>query len=276
MGNLVFSPMKRKLLALIICVVPLALAAQDQRTVTNVQSIGFGAASLLDTYLSQENYNGWEIRYQSHTTRERSNSRWSSLIIHQGLFNESQPRSNDGRELGGLYVFNYGRRYRLTGDQSLLQVSIGGMGEVGIGFLYNTRNSNNPAQARCYLNLSPSAAASYPIRLRRMVCVARYEVSLPLLGVLFSPNYGQSYYEIFSRGNYDHNLVVTTPFNAPSLRHTLSVDIPVGRYAVRVGYLGDYQQAKVNDLKYHTYSHLFLLGLVRHFSINHLPLHRRP
>ena len=66
-----------------------------------------------------------------------------------------------------------------------------------------------------------------------------------------------------TRGNYDHNAVFTTPFNAPTLRHQLTVDIPIKKAALRVGYLGDYQQAEVNHLKYHTYSHLLLIGLVR-------------
>lgn len=88
-------------------------------------------------------------------------------------------------------------------------------------------------------------------------------MNAPLLGLLFSPNYGQSYYEIFTRGDYDHNCVPTTPFNAPTLRQMLTLDIPLKPFTVRVGYLGDYQQAKVNSLKYHVYSHLLTVGFVR-------------
>ena len=36
----------------------------------------------------------------------------------------------------------------------------------------------------------------------------------------------------------------------------------------RVGYLGDYQQAKINQLRQHVWSNLLVLGIVRKFSIN--------
>ena len=91
----------------------------------------------------------------------------------------------------------------------------------------------------------------------------QYEATAPLAGLLFSPNYGQSYYEIFSRGNYDHNIVPTTPLCAPTLRHSLVLDIPLKRSSIRVGYMGDFQPAEVNSLKYHTYSPLLLIGYAK-------------
>ncbi|MGG6550492.1 UNVERIFIED_CONTAM: DUF3316 domain-containing protein, partial [Prevotella sp. 15_C9] len=73
--------------------------------------------------------------------------------------------------------------------------------DAGMGFLYNTRNGNNPEQAYLGLNLAPRLSADYAFRIRSHPFQIRYEAQVPLVGVMFSPNYGQSYYEIFSRGD---------------------------------------------------------------------------
>lgn len=257
-------------------ILPAAMTAQEADTIpsakviTNAQMLGVGGVNILDTYLSPEKYTGMEVRYISHTIRRREGARWSRMLVHQGSFAYADNRSGNGNEISGMYTFTYGVHYNWDLMDGKLNIMAGGQADIDLGFLYNTRNGNNPAQARLALNISPNAAAAYRFRLGNVPLKARYEVSAPLFGVMFSPNYGQSYYEIFSRGNYDHNVVPTTIATTPSLRQMLTLDFTLGKTTLRVGYLGDFRQAKVNNLKYHTYSNMFLIGFVRTFKLIHI------
>ena len=263
----------RSLLLTAALVLPSAAGAQavdtlrGDKVVTNARMIGVGAASILDTYLSPEEYSGPELRYVSHTIRRREGRSWSHMLVHQGAVAYAGNRSGNGDEMSGMYTFTYGLHYHWDLLGGRLAIMAGGRTDFEVGFLYNTRNGNNPAQARLALNVGPSAAAAYRFRLGRVTFEARYEAGIPLLGLMFSPNYGQSYYEIFSRGDYDRNVVPTTVVSAPSLRQMLTLDFTLGRTTLRVGYLGDFRQAEVNHLKYHTYSNMLLIGFVRRFKL---------
>ncbi len=246
------------------------VSMEGRKVITNSQMVGVGAVDILDTYLSPEVYDGWEVRYLSHTLRRRQGRKWSRMLLHQGRFASVKNRAGNGNEIAGDYTFSYGAHYNWDLLGGRLNIMAGGQADVNVGFLYNTRNSNNPAQARASLNMSPSAAAMYRMKLGRTPVSVRYEVSVPVLGLMFSPNYGQSYYEIFNKGNYDHNVVPTTFVSAPSLRQMLAVDVTLRRTTLRMGWLGDYRQSDVNGLKYHSYTNMLVIGFVRSFSVTNL------
>ena len=243
---------------------------RSNKVITNTQMLGIGAVNTLDTYLSPEEYTGTELRYISHSVRENG-SKLSRELVHQAQILSVRNRRENNNELGGFYNFQYNWQYALgqwNVGEGELRLKVGGGVDTRLGFLYNMRNSNNPAQAYGQVNIAPNAVAAYRFRLRNLPFQLRYEVQVPLLGLAFSPNYGQSYYEIFTRDNYDHNLIVTSPISAPSLRQLLTLDFTVRHTTFRVGYLGDYQQAKINQLRQHVWSNLLVLGIVRKFSIN--------
>ena len=237
--------------------------------------LGFGPTQMLDTYLSQEKFRGTGLTFLTTTERYGSYAdydKWRTLIQHQLSLSTANDRSGMRDELQGDYSFFVGRvrhwqAFTWHNYHNAVYVEAGAMLNGNLGFIYNTSNSNNPAQARLSLNLMPVAAANCHVNLFKRRLEMRYELNLPLVGLAFSPNYGQSYYEIFSLGNYDHNLVPTTFVSAPSVRQQLTVDYQLWRNAsLRIGYLGDYQQLRVNQLKSHVVHHRVMVGYVHYFT----------
>ena len=237
--------------------------------------IGVGPSRILDTYISQEKYSGAGITYLYIRAGKKPNKRWQNNIEHEVDLSKTRDRSHTTSMLEGNYNLYWGRVASLIGGASIssrtsrssisrFHLQAGLAANVNLGFLYDMSTSNNPAQARFALNLMPVGIATYGFDIKQQHFSLRYELNLPLVGLMFSPNYGQSYYEIFSRGNYDHNIVPTTFVSAPNFRQLLTLDWQVSeKWAVRVGYLGNYQQAAVNNLKSHIYTHRFVIGITK-------------
>ncbi len=242
------------------------VGALAQTDVTSSWQVGVGGTRILDTYLSQEKFSGAGITILNSNERQRPNRHWTMLTEHELNIATAADRADKREELEGSYTLFVGglRQWRF----GPLRLQGGAMGAVDVGFTYNTSNSNNPAQGRLSLQLMPTGTAAYTFKLWRRPLQLRYELQLPLGGVMFSPNYGQSYYEIFSLGNYDHNAVPTTFVSAPEWRQMLTLDVQLWKSGtLRIGYLGNMQQAKVNNLRQHVYTHRFLIGFTKRFSI---------
>ena len=223
---------------------------------------------MLDTYLSNEHFKGIGFSFLSTIERQRPQKRWSTLMEHEANLSFGKDRAKKQQEIEGAYNFYWGKLYGWELLEGKLRLQVGGVANASLGFIYNTSNGNNPAQARVHLNLMPTGIASYRFNLWKKQWLLRYELNLPLAGIQFSPNYGQSYYEIFNRGNYDHNIVPTTFVSAPEWRQLITLDAQLSRrITLRIGYLGNIQQSKVNNLRQHIWTHRFMVGVTKRFSI---------
>ena len=278
--------------------------------------LAVGGTNLLETYLSPEKYTGTEWRLMQHVTRDYpTRLRWAHQLLHEAHLSATRNRADNASYLTAFYHFEYDWHRRLA-TLPLAGGTISLKGGPGVdalaGMVYSTRNGNNPAQAHLALAGAASFVADYALprvegRWRWIVPASvRYELQVPLVGLQFSPRFGQSYYEIFTRGNYDHNVVptwvgnapsmrqmltvdynlwgttlragylgdydhnvvFTTPFNAPSMRQMVTADFRISAHsALRLGYRADIQQSKLHDLKFHEWSHLFVLGFVKSFTL---------
>lgn len=238
--------------------------------------VGIGTSNVLDTYLSPYNYTGIDIRLQRETMRMLR--RWNGRVAVQTLIdidcaiNENRPGNMD--EYAGGIRYSHGWHYMLAGDNIVnplersgrrWNVAAGLAASAYLGCVYIDRSGNNPAQAKADVLIDASLLASYRLHVFRRNIILRGQLSAPMIGVAFSPHYGQSYYEAFVLGHYDKNAVLAHPFNMPSVRTRLTVDIPLRRADLRIGYVGQCNQSRFNNLKYHNYSHAFMIGFNKYF-----------
>lgn len=233
---------------------------------THSYLFGIGSAHQLDTYLSNMNYTGYQFSIVRETLRmtHLANRKISFQTLWQGTFSHSTNHFSTSTYWGGHIGYDALWHYNWTPLPGLRLMAGGAIG-ADAGFLYNSRGGNNPAQGRFNIDLSASVMAIYRFRLWGKDLGLRYQANMPVMGVLFSPQFGQSYYEI-GQGHLNGNVCFSHPGNAFCLWQQLTLDVPLTRhFTLRAGYLCDIRQSKVHNIKMHDRSHSFMIGFVTHF-----------
>lgn len=232
---------------------------KDSLVFTNRATLlGIGGANLYDTYLSPLEYKGTSFYLMDERMRKRN---WfkTKLLSQQTIEFNFAVADNPAKNASYYWLkaqYGFGA-YKQFIQKDRFRLFGGLIWKTTAGVLYNTRNGNNPASGRLYSNLNISAMATY----RFKDVMFRWQMDTPVLGLLFSPNYGQSYYEI-SLGNSVGLGHFASFHNQKEFRNYLTVDFPVKSTTIRVGYLGSFYQTKVNYLQTHTYTNNFVIGWV--------------
>lgn len=241
--------------------------SQENNTADNARSVnqstlfGIGKSYLFDSYLSPLTYDG--IALSLINDRIKGSSLFNNKLLLQNQFRiqigmTKNPTSSSSEYFGSLYynLNGYLPLFNTNINSSKFRIYGGGGPELALGGIYNVRNSNNPGSLKTYVNLNVAALAIFNWK----SLTFRWQVSSPFAGVFFSPEYGHSYYEIFTIGNNKGTIHLGSLHNQLSMRNYFTVDIPVNKMTIRTGYMWDYYSSDVNKLVTKISSHQFLIG----------------
>ncbi len=251
--------------------IPSRISAQDTRTEERVPSrfsigIGVGETRSLDTYLSPVTYSGtsfglgvWqELPFSSHP------GEWRMCFGGEGRFsNMLNPRGNARKYDADLRIAWGAERMwsikPVTGSTLWLGAGADGVIEGGCGYL--PRNGNNPAAARARIGIDIAGSAEWTMYLKGVPLTVGERLSVPTLGIFFSPQYGESYYEIYL-GNRSGLVHTGWWGNTGGVRSHLTVSVRPGKWGVRLGWLCSLQRQNACNLRTRLLTNALTLELV--------------
>jgi hypothetical protein len=237
-------------------------------TTSSAWTLGYGQLHLLDEYLSPLVYTGSVFRadYQSMHYMSLQTTHVSldwTLSASIGL--EHNPAGTNSIFYCALQP-GVGVHYHFRPAPNL-KILVGGVWDVFFANKYSFENGNNPYSADLSTRLNVSAIAQYDWHIGKLPVVIRYSLTVPTLGLMFVPQYGASYYEMFTLGNMAHTIHFTTFNNYLAMDNALSADFVLRRWIVRAAYYYDYDKHNANSLHFETMQSVFSIGAVVNFAV---------
>ncbi|MCD8287921.1 MAG: DUF3316 domain-containing protein [Porphyromonadaceae bacterium] len=235
---------------------------QSRRPLFSSTAFAIGRATLHDSYLSINKYQGIELGLMHERMRvlPYGNGKWVMRHrIDASAANAFSPSGN-GHIISAMLDYTHSQLYTLRFPCGII-LRTGGEAGLSGGVLYNPRNSNNPASAKAVFTLGIAEMLTYTAHIGNYPITLRYSLSMPIIGIFFNPAFGESYYEIFYLGNHRGIVKFGSWQNRFDMNNLLTLDLPIRRCALRIGYDNIIRTCRANDLHYSHYSNAFLIGV---------------
>ncbi len=231
------------------------------RPVAKAFTLDYGGASVLDTYLSSIKYSGYNLRlgYERLQAMHFNPEKWvmqleagvdyantlnpaQDLVFHTAMFDAKWGMMHRWRVVDGLQLFG------------------GGSTQLRGGAIYAPVNSNNVVSVKAHWSVDLTAMAVYNRKFGELPITFRYQATLPVAGLMYSLDYGESYFELYE-GNLSGLAHLSWVGNRFALNQLVAADLHLGNTILRFGYRGVYETSWVNNLNTQIFRHSLVLGL---------------
>ena len=232
------------------------------RPVTSSLMLGIGGATVHDTYLTNQLYEGTSVDISYQRNRLRRRLKWDSdqwLDLSMANVKDVSSESNSMFSFRLRYHYAIHRVWQLThSDTQSSTLFVGPYAMINIGANYNLSmgSGNNPANVHETNNYGISAGYQWNYAIRHQPTNVRLQVQVPVFGSAFAPEYAASYYETFMLDKKSQRAYTTSLNNQQDLDVRLTTDIPVSivprwsRFgtSLRVGMQYHIETQKINGL----------------------------
>ena len=234
--------------------------------VTELNTIHLASVTLIDEYLSSLPYKGFVLQYENN--RFRYLTQKTDKISQQSKIRLSLGTTlNPTNSTMIAYValdYGYGVHYHFRPHRRL-QLLVGSVLNFELGAKYQLRNVNMPLSVDLAGNMNFSFILQHAIRAKKQELLFQAAIRIPVIGCMFVPEQGASYYEIFYMKNRTNTAHFSSIFyNKYGINQTYTLEIPAGRSVWCVGITWDYVKYQANDLVFKRNMAGVLLGWRHH------------
>ena len=252
-------------IGLLLCSVSLFSQNNDiskYRLINTSDRLGISRVELLDPYLSPLEYSGIGINYE-HTGQKFFSTENTNLSMEGKIKASAAYSTNPQQTAAMMYMgaaYSWGMFYHFR-PASRLQLLAGGTADIGIGYKYLPRNVNNPVNVDLATNLNIAGKVRYDIPFHRWPVRLNYEIEIPVLGYMFVPQMGASYYEMFELGSFSNAFHLSSLHNKLASYKKLIFDFPFKHSTFRLGVDMAKLKYKANDMVFTQNSFSLQIGL---------------
>ena len=212
-----------------------ALTLPKPRPVTSTLCLGIGGATVHDTYLTNQVYEGKSLNIDYHRNRLCSQRRWDNDQWASFSYTNSDDRTSEMTSMMTIRLrYHYAKHRTWTrqhsrdsSQSSTLRVGPYAGMNLGVNYGLSMASANNPVNVHSTMNLGLSAGYQWQFALRHRPARLSLQVQTPLLGNAFRQEYGASYYETLMLDDESDPSHFTSLHNQQDLDIRLGADLPV-------------------------------------------------
>lgn len=224
--------------------------------------LGVGQVGTIDSYLSESAHTGLLFQFLSMVDYPP---------IHEGpwhIYMESNLQAGMPKnKANGSVLYLIGGRYSLAGAYRALRwkgvaVDVAPMATLQAQGNLKTSNVNNVGNVKAGLGLDAWARVRYRLPIEAMPIAIQYSMRMPMVGIGFQPDYGQSYYDYVSgENNAPIKLHLTSFHNHWHLDQRFVLDLPIRNLTISLGAEYSFTDEKNRSLHFQQGQWTALLGV---------------